>query len=583
MAKFIKKLLRALIVLLVALAVAGAGMGAYWVFGKLKNRQSWRMIRKGELYAAQGKWTEATMCLETALRLRPGNPVALRMLANVQESQGSISAALGAWQKLAEGGSLQLQDLRQYAVTAAKQGNWPLAERVVASVAVRGLPAASHLMRAELMLLKNDFAQAESEIRLAAQTDNTHQSKVVLSRFLISNRLNSQTAPEVLAILRELSKRDDAIGAEALANALSNGLVPESEIPGWIAALRSHKNTDTGVLLLADSAEIKFRPASKHAVIDNVVSRMKDAPVATRLEGMDWLIRCGEPGLAAGLLTREEALQTRPTLMLWMDANYLTKNTAPILDILAQEKIPLPDHMRKLYRGRALIMSGKTEEGKKEFEEAYALASGNPADFFETVSYLGLAGENDLFEKGLKQMFADPNSAEAALGKMIAATRSRRDSEILWRICNAAAESPVLEGNLSLLNDLAYLDILLGKQTDTAPIELRSQENPRDFAFRVTLGLSLLRDGKKKEALEILKSSNPPVRVMTLAPHQKAVVAAALAANGLKPEAFQAASLVSPQALSAQEVRLLKSYLDQILEQQAQAPEASEKNHAPKK
>jgi hypothetical protein len=92
-------------------------------------------------------------------------------------------------------------------------------------------------------------------------------------------------------------------------------------------------------------------------------------------------------------------------------------------------------------------------------------------------------------------------------------------------------------------------------------VAFQSQANPRDFAFRITYGLALLKEGKNKEALALIESCEPDVIVETLPPHQKAIVAAALAANGRRKEALSVMSTVPPQQLSVQEIDFLRPYL----------------------
>ena len=84
---------------------------------------------------------------------------------------------------------------------------------------------------------------------------------------------------------------------------------------------------------------------------------------------------------------------------------------------------------------------------------------------------------------------------------------------------------------------------------------------PRDFSFRVTYALALLKAGKNKEALSLLENCEPDVHVTSLPPHQKAIVSIAMAANGRYKEALGVAAILAPQQLSIQEINLVQSYL----------------------
>jgi hypothetical protein len=73
--------------------------------------------------------------------------------------------------------------------------------------------------------------------------------------------------------------------------------------------------------------------------------------------------------------------------------------------------------------------------------------------------------------------------------------------------------------------------------------------------------MASLRDGKGKEALQVLEDCEPDVHVMSLAPHQRMVVAAALAACGKQKEAKQLAATIPIISLSVQETAFLEKHL----------------------
>jgi hypothetical protein len=405
----------------------------------------------------------------------------------------------------------------------------------------------------------------------------------MLARFLLTQRLNAETAPEIREMLRELSKRPDAIGIEALSTAITRGLVPPAELPVWTAALRAHPKAAAQALLLADATEIQLQPETKPAVLTKMLERMKGAPVDDRAAGMQFLILMGEPAKAAGFMTRDEAVNKRKTLALWLDAQSLTKNWPAILDILAQPNLPLPDHLAKLYRGRALAMSGKEAESRTAFAEVLQETVGTKDEFLETLAYLNLAGQDQLFDQGLQQALSDPLTAKESFIRILSSVAMRQDAAHTRRAYEiAAATSPELAKDLTLQNDLAYLGLLLDLPVDTKKIAFLSDANPRDFSLRITYALALLKAGKNKEALTLLENCEPDIHVETLAPHQKAIVAIAMAANDRRNEALGVAAILPPQQLSKQEIELMRSYLAQP-KSSPTPPPATPKKEASKK
>ena len=574
---------RLLFPLLILVVLCVAAYASYWAYGKLKGRQSRHLTKMATEYLQKNKVAEAEMSLQTAVRLKPNNAEALRVLARLQGATGKGPQSLETWQKLAASGGITLDDLAQYSMAASREGDQALAERLANAAAAGGNTVFKHVLRANLLLSKNDIPGAEAEFRQAVEVDTTGNSRAMLARFLLTRRLNAETAPEIREMLRELSKRPDAVGLEALTAAITRGLVPPAELPVWISALRQHPKSTAQALLLADAADIQLQPETKPTVVAKMLERMKGASLEDRARGLQFLLRMEEPAQAASLLTRDEALKNRETLSLWLDAQSLTKNWPAVLDALSQPNLPLARHLTKLYRGRALLMSGKEAEGRAAFAEALQETEGSKAEFLETLAYLNLVGEDQLFDQGLQRALSDPETAKESFLRILPSVASRRDAARTRRAYEmAAAASPELANDLTLQNDMAYLDLLLGLPVDIKKTAFLSEANPRDFSFRATHALALLKAGKNKEALSLLENCEPDIHVASLPPHQKAIVAIALAANGRRNEALGTASLLPPQQLSMQEFELVRSYLAQ-LETAATPTPTTPKKEAPKK
>ena len=578
---------RLLFPLLILVVLCVAAYASYWAYGKLKGRQSRHLTKMATEYLQKNKVAEAEMSLQTAVRLKPNNAEALRVLARLQGATGKGPQSLETWQKLAASGGITLDDLAQYSMAASREGDQALAERLANAAAAGGNTVFKHVLRANFLLSKNDIPGAEAEFRQAVEVDTTGNSRAMLARFLLTRRLNAETAPEIREMLRELSKRPDAVGLEALTAAITRGLVPPAELPVWISALRQHPKSTAQALLLADAADIQLQPETKPAVVAKMLERMQGASLEDRARGLQFLLRMEEPAQAASLLTRDEALKNRETLSLWLDAQSLTKNWPAVLDALSQPNLPLARHLTKLYRGRALLMSGKEAEGRAAFAEALQETEGSKAEFLETLAYLNLVGEDQLFDQGLQRALSDPETAKESFLRILPSVATRRDAtrtRTRRAYEMAAAASPELANDLTLQNDMAYLDLLLGLPVDIKKTAFLSEANPRDFSFRATHALALLKAGKNKEALSLLENCEPDIHVASLPPHQKAIVAIALAANGRRNEALGTASLLPPQQLSMQEFELVRSYLAQLETAATPTPTpATPKKEAPKK
>ena len=136
-----RPLLRRFLFLLLILAVlCGAAYASYWAYGKLKGRQSRNLTKMAMEYLQQNKVAEAEMSLETAIRLKPNNAEALRVLARLQGATGKGAQSLETWQKLAASGGITLDDLAQFSMAASREGDQALAERLADAAPVAGIP-----------------------------------------------------------------------------------------------------------------------------------------------------------------------------------------------------------------------------------------------------------------------------------------------------------------------------------------------------------------------------------------------------------------------------------------------------------
>ena len=542
----------------VVLALIGCLVGGgLWAVGKFERRQSRKLTDMAANYLKEGKAEEARMGLETALRLDPRNAKALRMIAGLRRAQGADPEALDAMRRLAESGQMSLDDLVIYAQMAARAGDLALAERLANNAGRGGNTVLRHMLRAELGAAKNDPEAVEKELRAAAEADESGQSKLALARFLVQRRLNAETAPEVLAMLRSLSSKNDALGAEAIGMILAAGLAPQSEVEVLVKAIRQHPATNPRLLILADSTEVALNPTQKAEVVRRTAERLKGAPMEQRVEAMVWAMRLGEPATASALITPEEASKEAKVYSLWLDSMAQQNRWVEITAQLSKEGSPLPAYLQGLYAGRALVAAGRGNEGRAEYAKALQAASPKREEFLQAVAYLGAAGEDGLFEQGLRKALEKPDDVQAVMRAVVPAVAIRRDAAQTLKVYEIAASAPALKNDLTLKNDIDYLTLMLGRPVDARAIAQRSESNPRDFAFRVTYALALLKAGDGRKALEVLENCEPDVHVVSLPPHHKAIVAAAMASAGKQKEALQVAYQIAPMAVSQQEAAFL--------------------------
>ena len=558
--------------LLIVLVILITLSGLYYGYRQLRKVQSQRLTTMALSYLQENKVKEARMSLETALRLFPSNPVALRLQARLMQVQGESSESLSAYSQLARSGKMSLADLRPYAVTAERQGDPALADRL-AEAASKNNPLLGHLVRADLLSLRKQPDAAAEQLRVAIQedaSDKNHPGDMARRDLvqLLMTRMGAaspdqlaKNRAEVLVLLRELGSRETPLGPESLAMALRSGVVPTAESTAWIRKLREHPKVTPELLLFSDAASIQADPAQKGAVVAAMITRVKSAPLEQRLAAMRLLMELRDPTTAAGLITSEEALKNVQAFTLWMQVMRITGRDAELLAALSLPSNPLPPHLRDLFRAEELKRSGGSAKGEEAFQKAYedhvVHGTGDP-ERLQTLIILSADGEQELFEKGYAMLLADPAKAQATLTAVKQGIRSQRDSAKLLRVLELASASPSLAGSLALEDDLDHTRLLMNQQVDLGKVKSRMEANPNEFAFRVTEALALMKSGESAKALGVMENIETDVDAMRLPPDQMAVLAMAMAAYGDQKKAAGLLSGGRMDLLSLQESALLK-------------------------
>ena len=566
---------------LALLPVIAACWSIAWLTPKLKARQSREFLKVAEHYLNTGKTRDAVISLNSSLRLMPDNPAALRLLARIQTAQGD-TVALDNWNKLLATGKVQLEDVIMCAQMAANQQDWALADRLAGVTGAFGNKALPHLVRAGLLRSKGDPVAVESELRQAVEKDETLSSKRALVKFLLSQRLSNESSKEAFEILKEVSKMQDATGSEALTTALIKGIVPADELPAWIAAIRAHPYSSQSGLCLADYTESLTRPAHHASVVAKLKERVEKAPLKDRAEAMEWMYRMGEPSLAADLLSPSEAMESESSYYVWLDANSLVGNWSAVVKSLDDPANPIKEgYLIRLYKASAYFTAGQKEEAETIFLSVYEETRGDRTQLLKSLVFFSASKQDELFEKGFKELLSDPIHATNSFRALLPSIYLQRDSAVALKFYElAAATSPQLATDIALQNDLLYLRILMGQGQNTEKLAELSQANPMDQSLRITHAFAVLKSGSPTEALKVLEASEQGMAVSSRIHHEKAVVAAILAANGQEKEAELVTRMVQPNQLSVQEIQLVQNSFSS--RKQASPPPTSATSSSPK-
>jgi Flp pilus assembly protein TadD len=357
----------------------------------------------------------------------------------------------------------------------------------------------------------------------------------------------------------QLKDGTDAAALEALAVGASSDLLPPETRLEWIKKIREHPTKRLPLLLLANTTEVKLDPASKPRVARELAARVRGRGLEDRVQAVQWLLSQGQPRDAVEILPLKDVLTRADAMRAWVDLAAAIGEWNTLREALALSSNPLPGHISKIYTGRAFKMSGRDADGDAIYRAALEEYKDKPAETLDILEYLHRSGEYGLFDASLPYQLSNPGNAMAAMQSLVPVVAEARDSARLRQLFQMAQDCETLKDNNLILNDAAYLDLILGRATDTAALEKRFQEHPADPAVRFTLALAKLQQGQKRPALTLLQQANIPPQ--NLAANQLLILASVLAANKEPEKAIAVARLIPAVKISNQELEVLKSHL----------------------
>jgi tetratricopeptide (TPR) repeat protein len=529
------------------------------IYGWAKRFQAARLTQMAEGYADEGKMQEAMMSADTALRLDPKQPGALRFMAELFEADGRSNQAMELYGRLYQSGSGTLDDLKKQALNALRAGYTDPANYLAQLVAEKGEPDFPAVIQAEVKVRNGESAEALGILREAVSLHGGRTSRLALLRLLLATPDADNRNAEIGEQLLKLQDGTDAAALEALSVGVSTDLLPPETRLEWIKKIRQHPIQRFPLLLSVDTTEVQLDPASKPRVAKELVQRVRDRGLPDRLLAAQWLIWQGQARDAVEILPLKDALTLADAMRTWLDLAAAIGEWKTLREALALPNNPLPGHISKIYTARAFKMSGNNTEGDAIYRAALDEYKDKPAETLEILEYLHRSGEYELFDVALPYQLAKPADAMAAMQFLVPIVSEARDSSRLRRLFQMAQDCPTLKDNNFILNDAAYLDLVLGRPTDIAALEKRFQEHPSDPAVRFTLALARLQQGQKLPALTLLQQANIPPQ--NLAPNQLLILASVLAANKEPEKAIAIARLIPAAKISNEELELLKAHL----------------------
>jgi hypothetical protein len=339
-------------------------------------------------------------------------------------------------------------------------------------------------------------------------------------------------------------------------------LIPAAEVDGWMGRLRSHPGVTPLMLVAVDRIEMGMKPGQRGEIAARAVKRLEGAAVGDREDGVRMLTEMGEFKLALPLLSREEAVVDEGKLGAWSAVRIGLEEWGEILEVMAMPGLPVAESMQKLLKGRALIGTGKVEEGRALCREACRDGKVKPEERAGLFALLASLREPELFEEELRLVLGDAGAAGLVMKAVVPVLRRSRDARVMHHLYELAAGSAVLGKDAEVQAKRSHYGLMLGKRESLTELEERLNAAPLAAWPRVTYVLGLLQEGKGEQALRELQIRKPLLEESKMDPSQIAVVAGVFAATGHGPDAAAVAGRLPVPALTVQEAEWLGGRLE---------------------
>ncbi len=259
------------------------------------------------------------------------------------------------------------------------------------------------------------------------------------------------------------------------------------------------------------------------------------------------------------LISPEMALKRQDLFLIRIDAMAMTNQWEAIGEILDSPNVPIEPYINNLFKMRVYLEAEQVRRANLEWDKVLLSVSRDPEKLWFVVEYSLRLQLNAYARTALNKLTEIPSSMRRAyeallrLEQQTGQTVAMRD--ILERMGKVYPDEP------AVLNDIAYLNLLLGEKVSVSTEKARAMvlENPRYLAHRVTLALGYLRFGNNKDALRLLDGLQ--INWISVQPRWRVIAALVYQANERYDEAKQIIDGVKPEKLLPQERILMQKLM----------------------
>ncbi len=514
MARISSRKLRLIGYWVISLSVGGTAIGivAKPYVGKAYHEwNAHRHAQQASEFFAQGDLRRALAAAKSALKHRPQNVEATRVMAKSLDAAGAPEADQW-WARL---DTLQPHDTENTlarARGALRAGEAGVAEELLGTLdATARQSAGFHSVAAAIAMERKNPADAEAHWAEAARLDpQEKQHRLNLASLRMESR-NKEVREKALEALQEM-RGNPATAIEALRLLLGDAIrrrepVRARELADALVAEKKCTFPDK-LTRLASLRMINDARATPYLV------ELRDAALAepTELSALLIWMNSNELPLLVSEWVRffPQELTTKPPVCIGIAEAYMrTADWQKLEDLVATARWGELDFMRKAFLACALENLGDAEEAAKEWNEALFTVRTRADSLERMTKFALLAKWPKRAEEVMRTLAAMPLCPRWVLDSLWKDAYERKDTAQLQKLSGTLAKADP-KGIMSR-NNYAFL-MLLTKSQEGNPHQMAEalhREHPGNAMIASTYALSLYEQGKPAEAAAIMSALKP--------------------------------------------------------------------------
>lgn len=550
----------------VAIAVIGGVLlvgllAAKPIYRQIQQRRATKLITSGQQRLQQSDLGGAALEAQLALQLSPGNPAALRLLAQALTQDNNLAPALQVWARLLQTDAAQPADQRTYIELSLRSGAAEAAGKEIQKL-LRTAPEhpVSLWLASQWFNLINNSTQALQYAALAALRDPTNRQYMAFLSRLQYDTPEEPARSTARANLWKRAEDKDAVGLEALTFLAQRRELNAEERALLVTRLQEHPaRTVMHQLLALNLRMVGVSAKAREAILSEAIVSFRTAPPEDRVRFALWLIQNHASERVLEALPEPEALTRKDFFLPYMDALADLKRWQELDQLLTLPKLPIEPAYIHAYRARCALELKKPGQATGYLQAALTAATGNSEQLYWLARYSESCGEVAVAKQALRTLIPAVNNPLPAYRELARLTeRTGTTGELREVFSDMARRWP--EDN-AIQNDSAYLNALLGQEVASArstAARLMTQF-PDNLPFRTTLALACYRQREFPAALQAYANKNFPWQQAL--PNQRAVYAAVLAANNRTSDARQMLVELPLGRLREEEQMLIRNLL----------------------